>query len=167
LSTERCYDPETFNVTDRERTQRASQVLKAFLKEIKQDGKVGIFLYIPGIVEVNGSLWAVAVKSHKQPLQRDLPRNFLISAAREAGFDCVIDPLEEPDGRDRLTQGYFPLDMHLNQAGNVYIGELLAQKIRAMYLQGRIPTAEPPAAVRQQQVPPTPERRRPIGIPPG
>ena len=42
------------------------------------------------------------------------------------------------NGLDRLTKGYFPLDMHLNRAWNTYIEELLAKKIFTMHREGAI-----------------------------
>jgi hypothetical protein len=134
------YNPEFF-VAERDRIQRAAHVLKVFSDLIHKDNRIGVFIYIPGILELNNQLWAtVSANKNNQPqaLNRDLPRTFLVAAAKQAGFDMVIDPLEEADGHDRLSQGYFPLDMHLNLRGNEYIGQLLARKILAGCRNGAI-----------------------------
>jgi len=128
-STIKAYDPNARN-KEKVRNNQVKRVLSDLYKDIYTEGKIGVFVYIPGIVEVNNDLWEAVIKKEGRRLKRDLPRVFLLEAAKEAGFKYIIDPLQNPEGIERLKNGYFPVEMHLNIDGNKYVGEIIADKIK-------------------------------------
>lgn len=112
------------------RSNRAQTVLNQLHDSIQKENASGVFVYIPGILEIRDDLWTATVQMEKDcDLVRDRPRKFLLDAARRAGFSIVVDPLADEAIRRRLEQGYFPLDGHLNVRGHEAIADALLNAV--------------------------------------
>lgn len=109
--------------------EQIKTVLGRLQQQFSSEHKKFIFLYIPGIVEANESVWQLALKSSRDLLDRDAPRKHVIQSAKMSGFNDIIDPLADPKNRLNLNDKYFPIDMHLNESGHRYFAELIAQNI--------------------------------------
>lgn len=125
----KAYNPD-FHQYAKDRVDNVRPVLTDLHKTIQKDGTFDIFAYIPGVLEVDDNLWNSSVKLEKKPLLRDFPHRHLLSAAREAGFPIIMDPVSDPDNLETLRKSYFQIDSHLNAKGNDFWGKLVAQKIR-------------------------------------
>lgn len=123
-----AYEPAIY-IEEKERIEQTIDMVTALHAEIQRQGKVGIFVYIPGMVEVDDGLWHAATNSTKKGFVRDLPRRFLLQAARRAGYKHIIDILAAPRAKAILKKGYYPLDMHLNASGSAFVAKLITDEI--------------------------------------
>jgi len=114
---------------DENRVRRVGEVLKELSFSIKREGALGVFVYIPGILEVNDDLWEAVSQKEKGKILRAQPRRFLLDSAEKADFSLIIDPLSDPSGAAELRNGYFPIDGHLNEKGNTVIAKLIADQL--------------------------------------
>lgn len=127
-----AFDP---NVHEEQviRKEEAKKSLKRIFSEIEGNGAIAMFVYIPSYLEVNDEMW-VKVTRNESELWRDLPHNFLIKSAKDAGFSIILDPLSQDNQiKKSLADGHFPIDMHLNVDGNNYVGEVIAREIRRIF----------------------------------
>jgi hypothetical protein len=119
-----------FHQHAKDRVDHVPVVLKKLHADIQRDGAVGVFVYIPGISEVDNTLWNSVLKMEKVPLARDFPHRHLTTAAKEAGFSNIIDPISDPVKLNILKTSYFQIDAHLNVNGNAFFGKWIAEVIR-------------------------------------
>ena len=123
-----AYEPFTY-IQNKQSVDNVEIVYKKLFEETRKDSIPTIFVYVPGLLEIDDQLWQTA-KQKTPSLDRKLAHNRIVHAARQAGFTNVVDPIAAENGK-RLMQGlYFPLDMHLNKKGQAYFGALIAQKLR-------------------------------------
>lgn len=124
-----AYDPD-YHQKVKSSVDNVFPVLKDLKEKIQKEGRIGIFAYIPGTPEVDDDLWASSLKLGKKTLLRDFPHSHLTSAAREAGFKAIVDPVSDAKQLETLKTSYFKIDGHLNVKGNAFWGRLIAEKIR-------------------------------------
>jgi hypothetical protein len=124
-----AYNP-VFHQYAKNRVDHVPVVLKKLHTDIQRDGSVGVFVYIPGISEMDNTLWDLALKTGKVPLARDFPHRHLTTAAKEAGFSNMIDPISDPVKLKILKTSYFHIDAQLNVNGNAFFGKWIAEVIR-------------------------------------
>ena len=131
-----AYDPAVYT-QNKSAIDNVETVLHNLYTELENDSVPVIFVYVPGLLEVDDRLWQT-VKRKTPSLDRDLAHRHIVEAARQAGFTTIISPLETASGKDSLRECYYPLDMHLNKKGHVFFGTLIAQTLREILTKNQL-----------------------------
>jgi lysophospholipase L1-like esterase len=118
------YDPSAYREYA-DVVARTPVVLAQLLAEVRAAAAEATVVYVPGVLEVDDRLWELAQRLEGGRLSRTLPREFLLDAARRAGFPRIVAPPADPAMRTL----YFPLDMHLNRDGNAHVATLLVEAL--------------------------------------
>jgi hypothetical protein len=107
-----------------EATAITTRIMDALVLAVRSAETPLVVLMIPSLAEVDPMRWLI----HQQP--KDMRPYEAAVAALSAQLDslgvAVLDPLPELRAASRIEPLYFPRDTHLNAAGSLLVGRILA-----------------------------------------